>query len=98
MSTNGAPDSWEDNDDSLAKPMGSLNINAPTFVPNVMAAEFVPSWGVQPSPQAAAPAPAAVAAAPVKVEAEPTPVFQPPEPQEEQEMQVRQNALHLSVG
>ena len=56
MSTpNGTPDSWEQNDtggsgdqdpvDELSKPLGSLNVNAPVFVPgqNVFAPAFVPS-------------------------------------------------------
>jgi len=87
MSTNGAPDSWEDNDGSeLSKPMSELNVNAPSFTPNVNAAEFVPSWltpatGGQEEPQ---PMPTKQ----VIKDEEPTPVFQPPEPAQEQKMQV----------
>lgn len=34
-----------DNDTfSLANKLGSLNVNAPTFVPNINAAAFVPSF------------------------------------------------------
>lgn len=52
---NNAPDSWDqdvdgqdDNDpgNDLAKPLSSLNVHAPSFVPgqNVFAAEFVPTF------------------------------------------------------
>ncbi|KAI9190494.1 translation termination factor GTPase eRF3 [Blastocladiella emersonii ATCC 22665] len=53
-----------------------LNASAPSFVPNVGAAAFVPSWMKQPAAPAAAaaPAPAAAAAAPAPVVVAPTPV------------------------
>jgi len=45
MAANGAPDSWEDNTDAaLQDKMTLLNVNAPSFVPNVNAAVFVPSF------------------------------------------------------
>jgi len=48
MSTNGAPDSWEDNEASISKGMGELNVEAASFVPNPNAVAFVPSWGMPP--------------------------------------------------
>ena len=44
MATNGAPDTW-DMDEDMSNKMNSLNVNAPSFVPNVNAPAFVPSWG-----------------------------------------------------
>lgn len=54
---NSAPDSWdsefneEQADDKLNKPLSSLNINAPAFVPgqNPYAPTFVPSGVPEPS-------------------------------------------------
>ncbi|KAJ8317872.1 hypothetical protein KUTeg_002963 [Tegillarca granosa] len=57
---NNAPDSWDqdvdgqdDNDpgNDLAKPLSSLNVHAPSFVPgqNVFAAEFVPTFSNPPA-------------------------------------------------
>ena len=73
MATNGAPESWEDADDMAAK-LNALNVNAPSFVPNVNAAVFVPSFG-PPQPAAEVP-PAPVAAAPTEA----APVANPPSP------------------
>lgn len=49
-----APDSWEQEDDveatidgQLDSAFTSLNVNAKPFVPNVNAAEFVPSFAVK---------------------------------------------------
>lgn len=49
-----APDSWEQEDDveatidgQLESAFTSLNVNAKPFVPNVNAAEFVPSFAVK---------------------------------------------------
>lgn len=49
-----APDSWEQEDDveatvdgQLESAFTNLNVNAKPFVPNVNAAEFVPSFAVQ---------------------------------------------------
>ena len=42
MATNGAPDSWEQED--VSAKMAALNVAAPAFVPNVNACAFVPSW------------------------------------------------------
>jgi len=61
MATNGAPDSW-DQDDQMTAKMNQLNVGAATFVPNANAAAFVPSW--LPAPAAASPAPAPVITAP----------------------------------
>jgi len=88
MATNGAPDSWEDNDGSeLAKPMSELNVGAAPFVPNPNAAVFVPSWGAPPS------APSEQDAAPPPCqqndESDPTPVIQPPPPQPQTESQMQ---------
>lgn len=52
MATNGAPDSW-DQDDQMTAKMNQLNVGAATFVPNANAAAFVPSW--LPAPAAASP-------------------------------------------
>ena len=42
---NSAPDSWETVADAgLCSGISGLNVNAPVFVPNVHAAEFVPSF------------------------------------------------------
>ena len=59
MATNGAPDRWDDDMDTsnVTKKFSDLNVEAPSFVPNVNAAVFVPSWGAQP---AAAPPPCPV--------------------------------------
>ena len=43
MASNGAPESWDDMD--VSDKMNNLNVNAPSFVPNVNAAVFVPSFG-----------------------------------------------------
>ena len=44
MASNGAPESWDDMD--VSDKMNNLNVNAPSFVPNVNAAVFVPGgWG-----------------------------------------------------
>jgi len=56
MATNGAPDSWDDGEDMNDK-MAALNVDAPSFVPNVNAAVFVPSF--LPAAAAFAPAPTA---------------------------------------
>jgi len=48
MSTNGAPDSWEDSEGTLAKGMVDLNVDATSFVPNPNAMSFVPSWSMPP--------------------------------------------------
>ena len=71
MSTNGAPESWEDADDVSSK-LNALNVNAASFVPNVNAPAFVPNFGAPPPVVAAAP-PVAVASVPP-----PQKVAQPP--------------------
>ena len=54
---NQAPDSWESidqsgSDDGIGKSLSGLNVSAKPFVPNVNAAEFVPSFlKSQPEPQ-----------------------------------------------
>jgi len=54
MATNGAPDSWEQED--VSAKMAQLNVAAPAFVPNVNATAFVPSWlPAEPVPSPAAP-------------------------------------------
>lgn len=78
MSTNGAPESWEDADDVSSK-LNALNVNAASFVPNVNAPAFVPNFGAPPPVVAAAP-PVAVASVPP-----PQKVAQPP-PQEDATM------------
>ena len=56
MATNGAPDSWDDDvANTLTNKLADLNVEAPSFVPNVNANVFVPSW-LPPSEAAAAPA------------------------------------------
>eukprot|EP00090_Calanus_glacialis_P014151 TRINITY_DN2283_c0_g1_i1.p1 TRINITY_DN2283_c0_g1~~TRINITY_DN2283_c0_g1_i1.p1 ORF type:complete len:575 (-),score=193.23 TRINITY_DN2283_c0_g1_i1:509-2233(-) len=56
MATNGAPDSWDDDvANTLTNKLADLNVEAPSFVPNVNANVFVPSW-LPPSESAAAPA------------------------------------------
>lgn len=75
MSTNGAPESWEDADDqSLANKLNQLNVDAPSFVPNVNAAVFVPSFCVPPP----AAAPAAVGGAVLNQPPPTLPLAQPP--------------------
>jgi peptide chain release factor subunit 3 len=67
MATNGAPDSWDDGEDINDK-MGALNVEAPSFVPNVNAAVFVPSFGPPPpkaTPSAATPPAATPTESPV---------------------------------
>ena len=54
---NGAPDSWEDGADINDK-LAQLNVDAPSFVPNVNAAVFVPSF-LPAAPVEAAPVPVA---------------------------------------
>jgi len=55
MSTNGAPENWDDGEDqALNAKMNQLNVEAPLFVPNVNAAVFVPNFGVPPPTAAAA--------------------------------------------
>jgi len=50
MSSEGAPESWDqDVSDKMASKL-SLNVNATAFKPNVNATEFVPSWGA-PAPK-----------------------------------------------
>lgn len=56
MAANGAPDSWEDETDVMTDKLGSLNVDAPAFVPNVNAAVFVMP-GMSFEPPVAAPAP-----------------------------------------
>jgi len=71
MATNGAPDSWEQED--VSAKMAALNVAAPAFVPNVNACAFVPSW----LPADPAPSPAAPSSAPEPQkaqEAAPTPM------------------------
>jgi len=41
MAANGAPDSWEDESNVMADKLASLNVDAPSFVPNVNASVFV---------------------------------------------------------
>lgn len=48
MSTNGAPDSWDDSEATISKGMGNLNVEAAAFVPNPNAVAFVPSWSMPP--------------------------------------------------
>lgn len=50
-----APDSWEQEDDveatidgQLESAFTTLNVNAKPFVPNVNAAEFIPSFVIKP--------------------------------------------------
>jgi len=43
MSTNGAPESWDEGGEVVNK-MATLNVDAPSFVPNVNATVFVPSY------------------------------------------------------
>lgn len=52
--TDTAPDSWEQEDDveatldgQLESAFTSLNVNAKPFVPNINAAEFVPTFAVK---------------------------------------------------
>ena len=54
MASNGAPESWDDMD--VSDKMNNLNVNAPSFVPNVNAAVFVPGGfgGQQQQPAPAA--------------------------------------------
>ena len=72
MATNGAPESWDQEDDVSTK-MGQLNVAAPAFVPNVNAPAFTPSW----LPADPAPAQPAAPASPVQPEPAPmqVPVF-----------------------
>jgi peptide chain release factor subunit 3 len=73
MATNGAPESW-DQEDEVSNKMGQLNVGAPAFVPNVNAPTFTPSW----LPAESAPAqPEAPAASPVKAEPAPMQVDPP---------------------
>jgi len=58
MATNGAPDNWDDEDMDISNKLTALNVNAPTFVPNVNAAPFVPSWGPGEESETAASQPA----------------------------------------
>ena len=58
MATNGAPDNWDDEDMDISNKLTALNVNAPTFVPNVNAAPFVPSWGPGDETETAASQPA----------------------------------------
>ena len=46
MATNGAPDSWDDDveTNNVTNKFTDLNVEAPSFVPNVNASVFVPSW------------------------------------------------------
>jgi peptide chain release factor subunit 3 len=46
MATNGAPDSWDDDmeTNNVSNKLKDLNVEAPSFVPNVNASVFVPSW------------------------------------------------------
>ena len=67
MAQNGAPESWDQEDD-VANKMGQLNVSAPSFVPNVNAPAFTPSW-LPADPAPAAPEkPAAAPASPVQAE------------------------------
>ena len=82
MATNGAPESWDQEDEVSFPPfsrithltiqvstkMGQLNVAAPAFVPNVNAPAFTPSW------LPADPAPAQPAAPASPVQAEPAPM------------------------
>jgi len=73
MATNGAPESW-DQEDEVSTKMGQLNVGAPAFVPNVNAPTFTPSW----LPAESTPAqPEAPAASPVKAEPAPMQVDPP---------------------
>jgi len=69
MATNGAPESW-DQEDEVSTKMGQLNVAAPAFVPNVNAPAFTPSWlpAADPVPQPAAPAPVQAEPAPMQVD------------------------------
>lgn len=62
MATNGAPEQWDQEEETTMK-MGQLNVGAPSFVPNVNAAAFVPSW----LPADPAPVPPAAITAPPPV-------------------------------
>jgi len=76
MSTNGAPDSWEENEPSITKGMGELNVNAASFVPNPNAAVFVPSWSMPPPPTPLEPGDTTqvcIGPPPPSVEKDPTP-------------------------
>jgi len=44
MSTNGAPDRWDADGEEVVSKVATLNIDAPSFVPNVNASVFVPSY------------------------------------------------------
>jgi len=44
MSTNGAPDRWDAEGEEVVSKVATLNIDAPSFVPNVNASVFVPSF------------------------------------------------------
>ena len=82
MATNGALESWDQEDEVSFPPfsrithltiqvstkMGQLNVAAPAFVPNVNAPAFTPSW------LPADPAPAQPAAPASPVQAEPAPM------------------------
>ena len=72
MAQNGAPESWDQEDD-VANKMGQLNVSAPSFVPNVNAPAFTPSW----LPADPAPAPEKPAAPASPVQPEPAPMQVP---------------------
>lgn len=53
-----APDSWEQEDDveatidgQLEPTLATLNVNAKPFVPNVNAAEFIPTFAMKARPE-----------------------------------------------
>ena len=96
MATNGAPDSWEDNSDEISTKMTALNVDAPSFVPNVNAAVFVPSFLAAAPPPAAAVLPAAAAPPPAAAAspshtAAPVQEAAPPAPAEPNQMSVSCN-------
>jgi len=77
------PDHWDDPDQSaagndLGSKMSKLNVNAASFVPNVNAPAFVPSFLQQPPPAAAATAPFAAAGASAGTSSSPSVNSQPP--------------------
>ena len=88
MATNGAPDSWDDDVETanISNKLSDLNVQAPSFVPNVNASVFVPSW----LPPAAADEPAeAKEKSPVVEQVEETQPSLTPSPTESQnKMQV----------
>jgi len=74
MATNGAPESW-DQEDEVSTKMGQLNVAAPAFVPNVNAPAFTPSW--LPAAESAPPPQPLASAQPVQAEPAPMQVDPP---------------------